>query len=125
MKLSSLRTWFIIHFIVDFIFGVPLLLFPAETLSLFGFEAAELLTARLVGAAFLAIGGVSFLVRNENEAVFRSLLRLKVIWSLSAIVGILLTIYSGAPAFTWVVLVIFAVFSGVWMYYLWKLRNIQ
>ena len=115
---QSLRTGFIIHFIVDFIFGIPLLLFPAETLHLFGFQTSELLTARLVGAALLGIGGVSFLVRDETEAVFRSLLKLKVIWSLSAIAGIVLTLYEGAPAFTWIILVIFVVFSGVWGYFL-------
>ena len=115
---QSLRTWFVIHFIVDFIFGIPLLLFPAYTLSLFGFEAAELLTARLVGAALLGIGGVSFLVLNESAAVFRSLLKLKIIWSLSAIVAIGLTLVEGAPVLTWVVLWIFVVFSALWMYYL-------
>ena len=114
---QSLRIWFIIHFIVDFIFGIPLILFPASTLSLFGFEAVELLTTRLVGAALLGIGGVSFIVRNESIAVFRSLLKLKVIWSVSSIVGILLTLYSGAPVFSWVVLVVFLVFSIVWIYY--------
>ena len=119
---QSLRIWFIIHFIVDFIFGIPLLLFPASTLSLFGFEAVELLTPRLVGAALLGIGGISFLVRNENAEVFRSLLKLKVIWSVSAIVGIVLTLVEGAPAFTWLVLGVFAVFSGVWMYYLRRIN---
>ena len=119
---NSLRTWFIIHFIVDFIFGIPLVLFPAWTLSLFSFQVGELLTARLVGAALIGIGGVSVLVRNESAEVFRSLLKLKVIWSISAIVAILLTLYEGAPALTWGIFGIFVMFSGVWWYY-WKNIN--
>ncbi len=92
MVSSSLRVWFVIHFVVDFLFGLPLLFAPGLVLELFGFPLGELLTARLVGAALLGIGGVSFLVRNESAAVFRSLLKLKVIWSLSSIVGILMTL---------------------------------
>ena len=115
----SLKTWFIIHFIIDYIFGVPLLFAPRFALTLFGFQAAELLTARLVGAALIGIGGISFFAREKNKDVYRPLLLLKILWSLSAIFGIVITLFEGAPPAAFIVLLIFAFFSGLWLYF-WR-----
>lgn len=30
---KSLKNWFIVHFIIDYIFGIPLLIFPVTFLS--------------------------------------------------------------------------------------------
>ena len=117
---KSLRIWFIIHFIMDILFGLPLLLFPAWTLQLFGFTAVETFTARLVGAALLGIGGVSLWMHNEGMESYRTMLRLKIIWSVSAIIGIFLSVMFGAPSTAWFFLAIFVVFSVVWIYF--KLR---
>src|SRR3989344_9178070 len=117
---SSLKMWFIIHFIVDYIFGIPLLLAPQWTLTLFGFQAAELLTPRLVGAALLGIGGISLIARNESKEVYRSLLLLKILWSVSVIIAIILTLIEGAPTSSWIILMIFIFFSGLWCHYLRK-----
>ena len=57
----SLRFWFVVHFVVDFIFAVPLLLAPVWLMTLFGFESPDPFTGRLVGAALLGIGGESLL----------------------------------------------------------------
>ena len=111
---NSLRTWFLIHFIVDLLFGLPLLFFPETTLSLFGLKTIETVTPRLVGAALLGIGGASYFTKKKD---FSIMLTLKVIWSLSAILGLLLALYQGAPNLVWVITLIFAVFSGVWIYY--------
>src|SRR3989344_381070 len=119
---SSLKTWFIIHFIVDYLFGIPLLFAPQWTLTLFGFQTAELLTPRLVGAALIGIGGISLIARNESKEVYRSLLLLKILWSISAIIAIVLTLTEEAPASAWVILTIFVFFSGLWCYY-WKTTN--
>ena len=119
---NSLKTWFVIHFVVDYLFGIPLLLFPQWTLSLFGFAAVETLTARLVGAALIGIGGISLFARNEGKESYNSLLTLKLIWSSAAILAILLTIIEGAPVLSWLILLIFVIFNVIWIYYKQKLR---
>ena len=53
---SSLHKWFVIHFVVDLIFGIPLMIAPVETLSLLGWETVDPFMSRLVGAALLGIG---------------------------------------------------------------------
>jgi hypothetical protein len=112
---KSLRRWFLAHFLIDWAFGLPLLFAPAWTLSLLGFIEENSLAARLVGAALLGIGGASFLVRDAGAEVYLAMLGLKIVWSLSAILAILLSIREGAPAGAWWILGIFTVFSAVWI----------
>lgn len=120
---QSLRFWFVIHFVLDFIFAIPLLIAPVWLLTLFGFETADPFTARLVGAALLGIGGESLLGWNGTIEAFRAMLNLKIIWSLAAIVGIILTlVITGGPLMAYVILLLFAAFSGLWMYYRFLLR---
>jgi hypothetical protein len=119
----SLRFWFVIHFLVDFIIAIPLLVAPVWLLTLFGFETPDPFTGRLVGAALLGIGGESLLGWEAPIDTFRSMLNLKIIWSLAAIGGIVLTlIFSGGPLMAYVILLIFAGFSGLWIYYRFLLR---
>lgn len=120
---KSLKTWFTIHFIVDILFAIPLIVAPIWTLGLFGLTGTEMLTARLVGAALIGIGGTSFLVRNSGFESYNNLLTLKILWSVSAMVGILLTIYQGAPKSAWIIFGIFFVFSGIWVYYKRRLNK--
>jgi hypothetical protein len=119
---KSLRIWFIIHFIIDMLFAIPLLFFSAWTLNLFGFSLENLLFARLVGAALIGIGGASFLVRDKPKNVYLTLIDLKILWSLAAILAIIWSIIEGAPKTTWLFLAIFVGFSIVWQYYKIKLK---
>ncbi len=114
---ASLRVWFLAHFIADMLFGIPLLLLPAFTLSLFGLSVTDLLFARLVGAALLGIGGASLTMRRAGKEAYRAMLDLKIIWSLSAIFAISLSLVGGAPKAVWGFLLIFIVFSVSWIYY--------
>ena len=115
----SLEHWFVIHFIVDVLFGLPLLLAPEWTLHLFGFPAVELLTTRLVGAALLGIGGVSLIVRQKSSSreVYNTLLSLKLIWSWAAILGIFMTILETGQKVLWLFLLIFVFFFLLWGWY--------
>ena len=119
---SSLRTWFVIHFVVDYLFAIPLFVAPAWLLSFFGFTVIDPVTARLVAAALFAVGGISLLSRTESMNVYNSLLKLKIIWSISAIAGLLVSLWQGAPVLLWLVVVTFGLFCGIWSYYFWKLR---
>jgi hypothetical protein len=114
---SSLRTWFKIHFLIDIIIAIPLILSPYLILDLLGFYVESPLTARLVGAALLGIGGASFAMHNKGIESYNSMLTLKIIWSLAAQVAIFLTILEGAPQTAWIIFAIFAAFSVIWIRY--------
>ena len=122
---KSLKTWFIIHFIADIIFAIPLIIAPIWLLGLFGFTGVETLTARLVGAALIGIGGTSFIARDAGLESYNNLLSLKILWSVFAQIGILWTIYEGAPNPAWMIFGVFFVFSAVWVYFKIKLTNFK
>lgn len=65
MKLSNL---FFVTAIVAFLFGLLFVFIPATTLSFYGVQVSDsgLFIARLLGAAFLGFGIVSWLVRNSG-----------------------------------------------------------
>lgn len=119
---NSLRTWFVFHFAVDMLTGIPLLLFPELIMPLLGWRTIDPISSRVVGAALMGIGIESYLGRNASIEVFRAMLNLKVIWSSSAILGIGLGIWKGGPPAGWLFMGIFVIFWVVWMYYWRKLR---
>jgi len=119
---ASLRRWFVVHAIVDLVFALPILIDPEGTLQLFGWSTVDPVATRLVGAALIALGTESFLGRHASVASFRTMLRLKVLWSLSACLGIALSISGGAPAGAWLFLMVFSSFSLVWIFY-WRMLN--
>ena len=114
---SGLKTWFVIHFVADMLFAIPLLLLPELILPWFGWESFDPVMPRLVGAALLGIGGESLLSRNAPLAAFKALLRLKIIWASGAILALGLGILKGGPPATWGFLIIFVGFLGVWVYF--------
>ena len=113
----TLRRWFVAHFVVDFLFGLPLLLAPALLLRPLGWTTIDGASARLVGAALLAIGSQSYFCRDAGPEVVKAMLDLKLVWSFSAIVALLISIGEGAPAAVWAFLSLFIAFSGVWTHY--------
>ena len=120
---NGLRTWFVIHFVADMLFGIPLLFFPNLLLPLLGWTTYDPLTSRLVGAALMGIGLESLLGRNGSAETFRAMLNLKIIWASSAIFAILAALFEGSPPVSWAFLGIFTVFWGVWVYYRIKLKS--
>ncbi|MDP2788439.1 MAG: hypothetical protein Q8O46_00090 [bacterium] len=119
---NSLRIWFIIHFVLDIVFAIPLLFFTEQFLQYLHFSTDNLIFARLVGAALIGIGGVSFVMHKEEAEVYRVMLILKLLWSGSAIFTIGISLIQGAPQVTWIFLVTFAVFFIVWSYYYRKIK---
>ncbi len=121
----GLKTWFVIHFVADMLFAIPLLLLPELILPWFGWESFDPVMPRLVGAALLGIGGESLLSRNAPQEAFKALLRLKIIWASGAILALGLGILKGGPPATWGFLVIFVGFLGVWVYFRIKINNLD
>ncbi|MBN1305786.1 MAG: hypothetical protein JXA13_15215 [Anaerolineales bacterium] len=120
----SLRTWFVVHFAVDMLFGLPILLAPRLVLPLFGWQVVDPFTARIVGAVLMGIGIESLLGRNAGLEAFRAMLNLKIIWAGSAVFGMLLSLLlNGAPSMGWVFVAIFVAFGSVWVYYRLVLRK--
>lgn len=121
----ALRSWFVIHFIVDLLFALPLMFNPKWMLTVVGWETIDPFTARLVAAALFGIGIESFLGRDAGAEAFRNTLNLKIIWSLSAAAGISLTLIEGThgrPWFAWVILAVFFVFNLLWIYWRRQLK---
>lgn len=116
----SLQFWFKIHFLADMIFGLPLLFAPEWIMGLFGLPIESSITARLVGAALIGIGGNSLLMNKKSAQEFRSMLDLKILWSGAAILALALEIHQGASPRLWWVLGIFIGFAGLWNYYRWR-----
>jgi len=115
---KSLRTWFVIHFVADYLFAIPLLIAPVWMLSLFGWQTIDPFTARLVGAALIGIGGASLTERNASVEAFRSMLNLKLLWASAAIIGMTVTMLGGGyPLIGWGIVAIFVAFFFVWLYY--------
>lgn len=113
----GLRIWFVVHFAVDMLVGVPLLLLPELVLPLLGWSPVDPISTRVVGAALMGIGIESLLGRNASAEVYRAMLNLKVIWSGSAILGIGLGLWNGGAPAGWAFLFVFFVFWCVWTYY--------
>jgi len=121
---KGLRTWFVIHFIADYLFGIPLLIAPNWLLGLFGWPSIDPFSARLVGAALIGIGGVSLLERNASLDAFRAMLNMKLLWASAATIGMTVTMLgSDYPLIGWGIVGIFVVFFLIWLYYRLKLRG--
>ncbi|MFW5790389.1 MAG: hypothetical protein ACOCWE_03955 [Bacillota bacterium] len=116
-----LSRFFVLHFIIDMIFAIPLFFFPESFLSFFGWQAVDPVMTRLVAAALFGIGIESLLGRNGSRESFKAMLNLKIIWSLGAIGGLLLSMeQSPADFIIWVVLFTFIAFNILWVY--WRIR---
>ncbi len=118
-----LKIWFVIHFIADMTFAIPLMLFPVRFLVMLGWTSVDPISTRLVAAALFSIGIESLLGRNATIDSFKTMLNLKIIWSSTAVIGILLSMlfpHTEAPLFGWVFLGVFAAFNILWVY--WRTR---
>jgi len=75
----------------------------------------------MFGAAMIAIGGVSILVIKDKLDSFKSLLKLKLLWSASAIVGIGISLNENFHDSYFFAFSFFVLFFVVWSYYYFKL----
>lgn len=115
----ALRRWFIVHGVVDWLFALPLFLFPEAFLRALGWPTVDPMAARGVAAALVGIGTQSLLSRNARAAVYRELLSLKILWSATATLGFAWTVLATGPRIGWVFVVIFGLFCALWTYW-WR-----
>lgn len=118
----ALRGWFVVHGVVDWMFAVPLFLFPEAFLRALGWAVVDPMAARGVAAALVGIGTQSLLSRHSTAPVYRELLSLKILWSSAATLGFAWTTLSTGPRAGWMFVAIFALFNALWMYWWRRLR---
>ncbi|MEK6948531.1 MAG: hypothetical protein AABX19_04805 [Nanoarchaeota archaeon] len=111
-----------IHFIIDYIFGILLIISPEFILKIFNWTTIDPITSRIVGAALIGIGSISLLERNSTIETYKVLLKLKIIWSSLAILGILLSIKESSKSI-WIIFMIFLIFNILWIYYYRKINE--
>ena len=121
----ALRCWFVVHGVVDWVFAVPLLVFPETLLRALGWTVVDPMAARGVAAALVGIGTQSLLSRNSTVAVYREMLSLKILWSFTATLGFAWTALTAGPRVGWVFVAIFALFNIVWVYWWSRLRMVR
>lgn len=117
---AALKNWFVIHFIIDMAFALPLMIVPTEMLTLFGWQTIDPITARVAAAALFGIGIESLLGRHASRDTFRHMLTLKIIWSSAVIFGSLLSLVQGVQVtsfFIWLIVGVFAGFNLLWVYW--------
>jgi len=120
---TTLRRWFVIHFFIDMMVGIPLFFFPEWFLGILGWTQVDTLMTRIVGAAFFGIGVESYLGRNASMEVFKGMLNLKIIWSATATFGIGWSFLEGSqgnPLWVFLTLATFLLFHINWIY--WRVR---
>ena len=120
---KALRNWFVVHFIADMLFAIPLFFFPEFFLKLMGWKAIDPITTRLVAAALFGIGIESLLSYKSGMEAYRGMLNLKIIWSFSAMVGLLVAVIQGLYTHLligWSFFAVFFLFNILWVY--WRIR---
>lgn len=120
---TSLKSWFVIHFVIDILFAIPLMISPVWLLALFDLSSVDGVTPRLVAAALIGIGGVSFIMRNKTAESYLTMLKLKLLWSASAVFGLVLSVLEEVSSKVWLLILIFTGFFFVWLYYWYKLSK--
>ena len=118
----ALRRWFVVHFVADWVFAIPLFFAPGPFLGALGWTAVDPVTARIVAAALVGIGTESLVGRNNGVDSFRTMLNVKILWSGTATLGIVCSCLEGAPRAAWVFAAIFGSFNALWSYWRWRLR---
>lgn len=124
---KQLRNWFVLHFALDILVALPLMITPVWLLTALGWTTVDPVAARLVAAALCAIGLESWLARNSLLEAFKPLLDLKIIWSAAAIIGFILNLIQNAqnrPPALYLFLIIFLTFNVVWVYFRLQLKKL-
>ncbi len=121
----SLRRWFVVDALVDFLTAVPLLVSPELALRPLGWTAIDPIATRLVGAAMLANAAATFASRAAGAETYRALLRMKLVWCFAGAISMFVAVGQGAPSAAWAFLSTFVAFAGIWLHHTIRFRQLD
>jgi len=118
MSSRGIRTWLLLHAILDMGLGAGLFLLPDLGLAVTGWTADEVVV-RLIGSALFAFGLATALARNAPAEVRRAVLATIVAWNALAILALLIA-YRGGDASALLLTPAFLLFGAAFAWYLHK-----
>ena len=116
---GGLKTTFLIHAIVSFVFGIWLYLQPQVWAIAVNWIPFDPNVTRVYGATLLAVAVSSWLgYRAARWDEVRILVLMEIALTvLSTVAGLWNLLFRLAPAFGWVSIVIWVVFAAAWIYF--------
>jgi hypothetical protein len=122
---KALKYTFVVHAIVSFLFGVPLLLAPGSFLGLFGWAPIDPLISRLLGAAVLALAWGSVRGSQAMEVLqVKTLVEMEMVYTILGCVGLLRhLLIAYYPWYVWTIFVVLALFAIAWIVFFFKIRR--
>jgi hypothetical protein len=121
MKLSTLL---IINAIIAFLFGLAFVLIPEIVLSLYGVSLSVngIYISRLLGAAFIGFGIVSWLVRNSSgsDDLRAIVFALFISETLGFFISLFYQLQGVANALGWTTVAIYLILGVGFGYFYWK-----
>jgi hypothetical protein len=117
-----LKLTFLIHMVVAFLVGAPLLVMPGSFLGWFGWAPVDPLLSRVLGAALLALAWSSFRGwRATERKQIAILVELEAVFTTLSCVGLLRhLLVANYPLIVWLVFVVLAAFAIAWIVSLFK-----
>jgi hypothetical protein len=114
---KALKFTFLLHGIVAFLVGAPLLAAPGRFLNLFGWAPVDPLLDRVLGAALLGLAWSSYRGwRAVDNAQVPILVEMEAIFCVLASLGFLRhLLIAWYPPIVWVVFAILVVFAIAWI----------
>jgi hypothetical protein len=119
---KALKYTFLIHAIIAFLLGAPLLLGPGHFLVLLGWLHIDTMLSRVLGAALLGLAWSSWRGWQATEnAQVKTLLELEAIFTALGALGLLREmITSPFPLIYWLLCALLAVFAIGWILFRFK-----
>ena len=112
-----LKTTFLVHAVVGFLFGAPLLLAPGRFLGLFNWSPVDPLLSRILGAALLGLAWSSLRgYQQTSREKVALLVEAEAVFCTLAVVGLLRNMWgSNWPFIVWLILALQAIFAVLWL----------
>ena len=119
---KALKSTFLIHAIVAFLVGAPLLVAPGRFLGLFSWAPVDPLLDRVLGAALLGLAWSSYRGwKATDKAQVAVLLEMDAIFCVLSSLGLLRhLLIAYYPPIVWLLFAVLLVFAVTWLIFLFR-----
>ncbi len=116
---KGLRTTFLIHAPVSLLFGIVFYLVPGTWSNMVNWTPFDANVTRLLGAALLAIGVMSWLAyKAESWEEVRIPVQFEMVFTVAgSLMGLYAYFVTGAPIFIWVPIAVMVIFGVLFIYF--------